>query len=76
MRKLPSIVAAVVAILLVSGSAWKADAATIIGSTALPTAAKNFSPIQKAACGGYGRYCGPGYVRTCGPYRCWCRPCY
>ena len=21
-------------------------------------------------------YCPPGYTRACGPYRCWCRPCY
>jgi hypothetical protein len=37
----------------------------------------NATPIvTKAACQGWGPYCPPGYVRACGPYRCWCRPCY
>ncbi len=36
---------------------------------------KDYSPVEPAACQGYGRWCPPGYVRACGPYRCWCRPC-
>jgi hypothetical protein len=40
-------------------------------------ALKNATPVvTQAACRGYGRYCPPGYVRACGPYRCWCRPCF
>jgi hypothetical protein len=40
-------------------------------------ALKNATPVvTQAACRGYGPYCPPGYVRACGPYRCWCRPCY
>jgi len=74
MRKLLVITAAA-AILLVGSMAAKADPATSSGS-ALSHAAKNFSPVKEAACGGYGRWCGPGYVRACGPYRCWCRPCW
>lgn len=36
---------------------------------------QNYTPIETAACQGWGRWCPPGYVRACGPYRCWCRPC-
>jgi hypothetical protein len=32
--------------------------------------------IHKAACGGWGHWCPPGSVRRCGPYRCWCAPCW
>ncbi len=40
-------------------------------------ALKNATPVvTQAACRGFGPYCPPGYVRACGPYRCWCRPCY
>jgi hypothetical protein len=36
----------------------------------------NATPIaEQAACQGWGPYCPPGFVRACGPYRCWCRPC-
>ncbi len=40
--------------------------------------AQNATPIIKpAACNGHwGRWCPPGRVRRCGPYRCWCRPCW
>jgi hypothetical protein len=37
---------------------------------------KNATPLKEAACRGFGPYCPPGFVRACGPYRCWCRPCY
>lgn len=65
-----------------------AMAALVLGSMALTANAQtqgaasihalvNATPIVKqAACRGYGPYCPPGYVRACGPYRCWCRPCY
>lgn len=37
---------------------------------------QNATPIVKqAACRGWGPYCPPGFVRACGPFRCWCRPC-
>jgi hypothetical protein len=63
-------------ILLVNSVGWTANAATTAPASAIPSAARNFSPIHQAACQGWGRWCGPGYVRACGPYRCWCRPCY
>jgi Spy/CpxP family protein refolding chaperone len=37
---------------------------------------QNATPIHQAACRGWGPYCPPGYVRACGPFRCWCRPCW
>jgi hypothetical protein len=64
-----------------------AMAALVLGSMAVTANAQtqgassihaltNATPIVKqAACRGYGPYCPPGYVRACGPYRCWCRPC-
>jgi hypothetical protein len=73
MRKLSITVVAAAAILALNSMA--ANAVTASGNT-LPNAAKNFSPIHDAACRGWGRWCGPGYVRACGPYRCWCRPCW
>jgi hypothetical protein len=36
---------------------------------------KNATPIEQAACRGFGPYCPPGFTRVCGAYRCWCRPC-
>lgn len=34
------------------------------------------TPIENAACRGWGRWCGPGYTRICRRGRCWCRPCW
>jgi hypothetical protein len=44
----------------------------------ISSAARNFTPIQiqPAACRGWGPYCGPGFTRVCGRWRCWCRPCW
>jgi hypothetical protein len=73
MRKL--VVSAAV-ILLVISMGWTANAATTAPVSAIPNASRNYSPVHEAACRGWGRWCGPGYVRACGPYRCWCRPCW
>ena len=32
--------------------------------------------IEKAACFGWGPFCPPGWVRTCGIFACRCRPCF
>ncbi len=47
------------------------------GAANIRSQAKNFTPIEKAACGPYaGRWCGPWHHRVCGPYgRCWCARC-
>ena len=64
------------ATLLVVGSlATQAHAQTSNGAASLGLAAQNFTPITKAACQGWGPYCGPGFVRACNRWRCWCRPC-
>jgi hypothetical protein len=40
-------------------------------------ALKNATPlVTKAACNGYGPYCGPGWIRRCGYWGCRCVPCY
>jgi len=56
---------------------WQAGAQTQrAGAASMHALAQNATPIvQQTACRGFGPYCPPGYVRTCGPFRCWCRPC-
>jgi hypothetical protein len=76
MRKLSVAFAAAAAILLVSSLAWKADAQTSRGAANIPAQSQDFTPIEKAACGGPGPYCPTGLIRRCGPLgRCWCAPC-
>ena len=36
----------------------------------------NATPLQEAACRGFGPYCPPGTTRACNRWRCWCRPCW
>ena len=63
--------------LLFGGSAvLTADAQTSRGANNIAGAAQNFTPIEPAACRGWGPYCRPGFVRVCGRFRCWCRPCW
>ena len=71
MRKLAVALLAVTAI----GIGSSATAASWHGAT-LPGVVRNFTPIHEAACRGWGPWCPPGYVRRCGPFRCWCRPCW
>ena len=52
-----------------------ADAQTTRGANNIAGAVENFTPIQPAAADG-GPIAGPGFVRTCGRFRCWCRPCW
>jgi hypothetical protein len=75
MRKLSVAFTAAAAILLVGSLAWTADAQTSRGATNIPVQSQIFTPIQRAACGGPGRYCPAGFIRRCGPHRCWCAPC-
>jgi hypothetical protein len=71
MRKLTLTLAAAV---FVIGSAAIASAQNQ-GASTLNSQAHNATMIHKTACFGWGRWCPPGMIRTCGPYRCWCRPC-
>src|SRR5580693_3610576 len=70
MRRMGIILAASAA--LVGGAA---QAQIERGPAALAGTAKNFTPIEKAACGpNWGRWCGPWRHRVCGRYHCWCAP--
>jgi hypothetical protein len=76
MRKLVVTLFAIAALVLASGLAFKAEAQTSRGALALPAQAKNFTPIEKAACGPFvGRWCGPFHRRVCAYGRCWCAHC-
>jgi hypothetical protein len=67
------IVLSAAAILLASGAA---QAETWRGAASVSPAALNYTPIQRAACQGWGPFCRPGFTRVCGRWRCWCRPCF
>lgn len=74
MKKLTITVAA--AALLLGSMALTAGAQTQQpGAASLHAQAQNATPITKAACMGWGRWCPPGRHRVCGPMRCWCAPC-
>ena len=75
MRKVTIIVAMAVAMLIAGLFSWKAEATTGAGTAGLPAAVKDYSLIEKAACGGYGKHCPRGYTWICKPGRCWCAPC-
>lgn len=76
MRKLAITFGVSAAVLAFGGLAWQADAASWrSGTLSLPSATKNFSPIERAACRGPGRWCPTGWVMRCGPWRCRCVPC-
>jgi len=74
MRKLTLTLTA--AALMLGATAMTASAQTQApGAAGIHAQIKAYTPIEKAACRGWGPYCRPGFTRTCGPYRCWCRPC-
>jgi hypothetical protein len=55
------------AVMLLAG--W-AEATTFTGTGSLPTATRDYSPVEKVGCGGPGR-CPVGLHWACGPYgRC------
>jgi hypothetical protein len=72
MRKITMTLAAAI---FVVGSMAIANAQTQ-GASNLNGQAHNATPIHQTACVGWGRWCPPGRVRRCGPYRCWCAPCW
>ena len=74
MRKLVITLAASVAIGAIGVPLWQAHAANL-GDGGIKLAIKNYTPITKAACFGWGPYCPPGRTRVCGRWRCWCALC-
>jgi len=47
------------------------------GALAIDTANKNYTPIEKVACYGWGPRCGPGWTWVCNRWGyCRCRPCF
>jgi hypothetical protein len=75
MRKLAIALGMTAAVLFAGTFAWKADATALSSGTLnLPSAAKNYSPVEKAGCYRVG-WCGLGRHRVCGPLRCVCVPC-
>lgn len=76
MRKLVTTLAVTAAILLAGASVWQAAAQTSRGAADMSMATRNFTPIEKAACGPFrGRWCGPFHHRVCRFGRCWCARC-
>lgn len=62
---------------LALGSMVLSASAQGAGAASMHALSQNATPIiTHVACGGPGPYCPPGFTRACGPYRCWCRPCY
>jgi hypothetical protein len=76
MKKLSIMLTTAAALLFVGSLGWQAQAQTLQqGASKILGVAATMKPTKLAACGGWGPYCGPGYVRQCGPFRCWCAPC-
>ncbi len=75
MRRLAIALGVTAAVLFAGTFMWKADATTLSSGTVnLPSAAKNYSPVEKTGCRRPG-WCGLGWFRVCGRWRCWCAPC-
>jgi hypothetical protein len=76
MRKFAIALGVTAALVSAGGLAWQADATTWrAGTLNLPSAAKNYSPVEETACYGWGKHCPPGFHWYCGPRRCWCARC-
>ena len=76
MRRIAIMLAASAALMVGGAPAWQAQAQMERGPAALCDVAKNFTPIEKAACGPRrGEWCGPWHHRVCNRWRCWCAPC-
>jgi hypothetical protein len=59
-----------IALAFAGSAVLTADAQPSRGANNVGTAAQNFTPIEQAACRGWGPYCRPGFVRVCGRWRC------
>ena len=75
MRKIALLLTMAFALLVAGALGFEADATVGSGTQGLPTAAKNFSPIDRVACRFAGPMCPEGYTRICRPWKCWCARC-
>ncbi len=75
MRKSAILLAAMTSFMFI-GAPWQAQANMERGSAALGHATGNFTPVERAACGGHwGSHCPPGRHWVCNHWHCWCAPC-
>lgn len=69
MRKVLIALAISAAVIGAGMFAWNAEATTSTAAATLGAMGKNYSPVKKAACYGWGRHCPPGFHWS------WCAPC-
>ena len=74
MRRLLFVLAAMAAVLFVGSPTMDANAQMSRGMATVKTVTQNQTPIEKAACFGWG-HCRPGFHQVCGPRRCFCVRC-
>jgi len=75
MRKIAILLTAAFAVLLVGMLGFEADATVGTGGHSLPLVAKDYSPVEKAACR-FTAACGKGRTLVCRPFwRCWYARC-
>jgi len=77
MRNLVIVTAITIAFGLTGALLWKADAAGAAGAVPHGLSGPMSTPVHPAACNGQtgSAGCGPGHIRRCNEYRCWCGPC-
>jgi hypothetical protein len=77
MRNLVIAAAIIIAVGLTGTRVWQADAAGAAGTVPHGLSGPMSTPVHPAACNGQtgSAGCGPGFIRRCNAYRCWCGPC-
>ncbi|HZT25972.1 MAG TPA: hypothetical protein VFA57_09750 [Pseudolabrys sp.] len=74
MRKTILVLASAVALTFTGTLAVNAQLSN--GANTIVPITKNYTPIEKAACGPrWGRWCGPWHHRVCRFGHCWCARC-
>ncbi len=75
MRKTAIVLAAAAGVMFI-GAPRQAQANVERGSAALGHTTGDFTPVERAACGGrWGAHCPPGRNWICRHGSCWCAPC-
>lgn len=75
MRKFALAATIATGMLMAGSMSWRAETMPLPQTAALPQTLKQLLPVEKAACGGPGRYCRTGFHWVCGPRHCWCARC-